>query len=156
MLTKEQADRFWSKVDIGADHMCWHWTASTNASKHRLSGYGQVVINYQRHYAHRVAYEETYGPIPSGLVVCHRCDNPVCCNPLHLFVGTQIENMNDATRKGKFDKLTHGDVETIRRLYASEQYTLRRLAIQYAVDMSTISLIVNNKRWREKRAKAEQ
>ncbi len=62
---------------------------------------GQVHIRYKNQYAHRVAYELATGPIPEGMVVCHRCDTPACINPDHLFVGTQQDNIADMHRKGR-------------------------------------------------------
>ena len=66
------------------------------------NGYGQVRLPKQRSRgAHRVAYEQAFGPIPEGMVVCHRCDNPPCVNPEHLFVGTQLDNQRDMRAKGR-------------------------------------------------------
>jgi hypothetical protein len=92
--------RFWSKVNKTAD--CWLWTAS----KMDRQGHGQFTYRLrgrQYHvYAHRVAYTLCVESIPDGLVVCHHCDVPACVNPDHLFVGTQGDNLRDASRKGRF------------------------------------------------------
>jgi hypothetical protein len=92
------ARRFWSKVDKGGD--CWVWTASLDRK-----GYGQIAItangSKRPRGAHRVAWELTHGPIPSGLCVCHRCDNPRCVRPDHLFLGTVGDNNRDMWRKGR-------------------------------------------------------
>lgn len=89
-LSEKQKQLFWPKVDMTGD--CWIWTAGKLPS-----GYGR----YLNHFAHRVAYEITHGPIPDGLHVCHKCDNPSCCNPAHLFAGTAKDNMQDRERKGR-------------------------------------------------------
>lgn len=94
-------DRFWSKVRPSGPGQCWLWTAS----KMDRMGHGQFTVRRdgkQSHlYAHRVAWELTHGPIPAGQCVCHHCDVPECCNPDHLFLGTQADNLNDARAKGR-------------------------------------------------------
>ena len=88
------AEKFWSKVNKGGADECWPWL--------KANRYGQFYIgNGMAKPAHRVAYELTYGDIPAGLLVCHHCDNPPCCNPAHLFVGTVQDNMRDKISKGR-------------------------------------------------------
>jgi hypothetical protein len=73
----------------------------------RRRGYGGIKVNKVEWAAHRLAYTLEYGPIPEGQLVLHRCDNPPCINPAHLFLGTQHDNIQDAVSKGKFPKRTH-------------------------------------------------
>jgi len=88
-------ERFWAKVDRTDD--CWLWTACRTTH-----GYGQFRPERSRGaQAHRVAWELTNGPIPAGMLVLHRCDNPPCVNPAHLFLGTQSDNMRDMYAKGR-------------------------------------------------------
>lgn len=91
-------NRFWNRLDkSGGDDSCWNWTGA------RLpKGYGIVGISQGKHkYTHRVAWELTNGPIPEGLWVLHRCDNPPCCNPAHLFIGNNRDNVLDMIQKGR-------------------------------------------------------
>ena len=87
-------DRIRAKVSIDKRTDCWNWTGAT------ANGYGVLNFGGQVR-AHRLAYETFVGPIPDGLLVCHRCDNPRCVNPGHLFVGTNSDNTRDMVSKGR-------------------------------------------------------
>ncbi len=88
-------ERFWARV--AKTDTCWEWQGA------RLpTGYGRVTFDGENTSAHRAAWILTKGPIPDGQHVCHTCDNPPCCNPLHLFLGTHRDNMQDAQRKGRW------------------------------------------------------
>jgi len=96
---------------------CWIWTGHTNQH-----GYGVIGIPDRRTaLAHRVAYVIHHGSDPSPLNICHRCDNPPCCNPLHLFAGTQVDNMQDMSMKGRSGarKISDEKVRAIRASVAS-------------------------------------
>lgn len=94
------ADRFAAKVAASSDvSVCWPWTAYTD-----LQGYGRIQALGVAERAHRVAWMLANGPIPKGLYVCHRCDNKVCCNPAHLFLGTHEDNMADRSLKGGYEQ----------------------------------------------------
>lgn len=119
-------DRFWTKVRKSEG--CWEWTGSISGKplkygRFRAGGKGQV--------AHRVAWELLICPIPDGLHVLHRCDNPVCVKPTHLFLGTAEDNASDKVKKGRqscchqpgwrnFRKYTPEFVEQVRRLLAED------------------------------------
>lgn len=109
---------FWQKVDKGTEDGCWIWTGA----RHR-KGYGRfAVANRRKVYAHRYSWELAHGPIPDGLFVLHRCDNPPCVNPGHLFLGTNQDNMRDAAAKGRLvsrAKLTEAIVTSMRRRHAA-------------------------------------
>lgn len=90
--------RFWNKVRKLGPNECWVWTTK---SGERAKRYGVFLINGRSHIASRVAWELANGKISKGLFVCHHCDNPPCCNPSHLFLGTPRDNYMDAIRKGR-------------------------------------------------------
>jgi len=146
----EEIDRFWSHVDVCDENSCWLWRGSTKGR-----GYGQYRSDGANLLAHRVAYAYASGcDIPDGMVVRHSCDNPLCCNPSHLSIGTQRENMQEAGERGrmvrgvqhKLAKFSEEDVLEIRRLWAAGS-TQVELADLYGVNQSTISMIVRGKNW---------
>lgn len=110
-------ERFWKKVEISGPDDVWPWRGSLHGS-----GYGRFWVDGTIVLAHRVAYELTYGPIPEGMVVCHTSDVPADCNPRHLFIGTQVDNVKDCKSKGRNArgetharaKITESDVIEIR------------------------------------------
>ncbi len=89
-------DNFWTYVDKRGPTDCWPWTRQIDRE-----GYGRAQSKDDV-LAHRHAWKLSKGPIPKGLHVLHRCDNPACCNPKHLWIGTHQDNMNDRQKKGRW------------------------------------------------------
>jgi hypothetical protein len=129
---------------------CWEWQGATSSR-----GYGQIRINGKTLMAHRVSFEVFNGNLGRKRA-CHRCDNPPCINPKHLFAGSQLDNIHDAISKGRLDnrgerhgmaKLTEAEVVEIRRLVASGMKQ-KDVAPLFDVRPSYISRIVNNQIWK--------
>lgn len=146
-------DRFWSKVDKSSD--CWNWTAS----KGRF-GYGVFGIGHSKTVlSHRFAWSEVNGPIQEGVCVLHKCDNPSCVRPDHLFLGTVADNNLDKMSKGRCPdrageknnraKLTQGQVDTMRRLWATGRYSRAQIASTFSITSTYAKRIIDGKRWRE-------
>lgn len=147
------ADRFWRKVD--KTETCWLWTASRNRG-----GYGQfgdeTGLPGHMDRAHRMSWKLTRGPIPDGLLVLHKCDNPACVNPEHLYLGTKRDNARDALERGQMStgpshpvprgtdhwnaKISDAQAAEIRKRRAQGEL-LRILAAAYGVSEAHISRI---------------
>lgn len=157
-LSKQDQERFWSKVQKGKSDECWEWQAC------RLpSGYGHFHCGSRTDgtrgmfRAHRVARTIAKGPIPAGFCACHRCDNPPCCNPAHLFLERQAGNVRDRDQKGRRPssrgeqnpraELVEHDVRII-RARAAEGIPRHILAHENGVTQSTINRIVRRDTWR--------
>lgn len=98
LRTPSLQERFWSKVSIRGDDECWPWMAG----RRRLCmGYGAFWSDGRHVQATHMAVILSGGSVPNGLMVLHKCDNPACCNPRHLRVGTHAENMNDKVERGR-------------------------------------------------------
>jgi len=146
ILTQKYINTFWAHVEILGENDCWEW----KACKHK-SGYGIATGIHKRcEYAHRVSWEITNGEIPYKMEVCHKCDNPSCVNPSHLFLGTHKENMNDRDAKGRNRrwvgiKASYEVIKEIRTTHSKGGFTNREIARMFGFSQPYISRIVNNK-----------
>ncbi len=138
----------WIRVDSNG---CWIWTGLVTSR-----GYGKVTSNKRTVATHRLFYEWFVGPIPEGMCVCHKCDVRRCVNPVHLFLGTQLDNIRDAMAKDRDPsgerngraRLTTMQVKEIRCKYSAGHTTLAKLAEQYGTPMQNVSRIVRRELWR--------
>ncbi len=151
-------ERFWKLVNKSGPDECWDWLGQVNNI-----GYGRFKVgpSKTRKLTHRFAYELAYGPIPTGAhhgttCVCHKCDNRLCCNPSHLFLGTMADNHRDRDAKERqprgetngWHKLTEEDVLAIRKEYIPGVVTQTELARKFGVVTSCISTIVRRVGWK--------
>lgn len=134
--------RFLAKVQ--KTRKCWIWK-----SMRRLAGYGYMKINDRRVPAHRVSYEIFVGPIPKGMMVCHKCDNPPCVNPDHLFLGTGKDNFEDMRKKGRYvrpkRKLAVSDYPLVKDLLEFG-FSQDEIAKHFKVSQVTISRAVGDRK----------
>jgi hypothetical protein len=98
---KSLAERVAEKIDRRGPDECWPWTGKRNAHGYGMIHIGKVDGRWRETRATRIAYATAFGEFDSSLNVCHRCDNPICCNPAHLFLGTQQDNIADMQKKGR-------------------------------------------------------
>jgi hypothetical protein len=130
---------------------CTEWTGNRDAN-----GYGRIGVEQRPVLVHRLAWELAHGPIPAGLHVLHRCDNPPCVRLDHLSLGTQADNMRDTVTRGRHvqgdrvgtAKLTEANVLEIRRRYAAGGVTQKSLAAEFGVKPPAIQAIINRRKWR--------
>ena len=167
-ISPQDTERFWSFVDKGRADECWPWTGGVNA---RRDGYGRFWVKRIEYRTNRMAFWLRYGVDPAEQDVCHRCDNPPCCNPAHLFLGTRAVNLADMRQKNRQatgdrhglrrhpdaaakggqlpqTKLTVNQVVEIRTRYALGGVRQVDLAAEYGVDQANVSAIVLRKSWK--------
>lgn len=149
-LTLEE--RFWSKVDKSGD--CWTWQGTRGHH-----GHGALKVAGSMVAAHRLSWEFANGAIPPGAYICHRCDNPPCVRPDHLYAGDATTNMSDRVERGDPNGwmrgedhgnavLAESDVTDIRNLYQTGQWTQRELAARFGVAQVNVGRIVRREQWR--------
>lgn len=155
-LGAEKVAEFWRRVRKGRG--CWTFRTTDPSS-----GYGRIFASKRYHKAHRVSWELKHGPIPNGLHVLHRCDNPPCVRPDHLFLGNQKANWDDMMAKGRGNflrgedhgnaRVTAATVRAIRREHVRGKHShdpgnTTELMAKYKVSRNTILRIVDRVTWR--------
>jgi hypothetical protein len=150
-VARSLSERF--QASIQKTDSCWLWTGCV-----RKNGYGYLTIpRNKKLLAHRVAYELYHGQIPKGLCVLHHCDNRVCCNPHHLFLGTQLTNSHDALAKDRLPtgeqcrqaKVTSAQVQWIRKVSSKPNAPSRtEIAQEFGLTKEAVSRIVLRKTWK--------
>jgi hypothetical protein len=151
-------DRFLKMIKYVTDNGCWIWSGALN---HK--GYGNTSMwigktrgSYLLRGSHRISYFLHNGPFDYSLCVCHKCDNPICVNPDHLFLGSIVDNTKDMVAKCRTSKgenrptakLTETQVLEIRSKYATGKYSQRDLGKEYGIDWGNIHCITARKTWK--------
>lgn len=148
-------DKFWKKVEVRSIEECWNWKGEIRAR------YGYFKPSNEKGYrAHRFAWMATFGKIPPNIFVCHACDNPICVNPNHLWLGTAKDNAQDMIQKGRASKirafgeksgksvLTEEKVKQILDMHRTGKYSHRQLARIMSVSKSAIQSVLYNRTWK--------
>lgn len=157
-LGSDVPDRFWKWVDVGVPGECWPWKGSRDRY-----GYGRSTLNGKYVAASRAAYVYATGQDVDGLLVCHHCDNPACCNPSHLYAGTAGDNERDKFKRGHKThrgmknparKLTSEQVENVRQLFR-QGMTNVAIGKMLGVHHSTISKIRTGNSWESPQERAD-
>lgn len=142
--------RFMKYVNKDQSSGCWLWTGNID-----FYGYGRVGFKMKAYRASRASIMIFHGKDPKKMFVCHKCDNPACVNPEHLFLGTQKDNMEDCSRKRRTaygsksgtSKLTEKDVDKILILAKTTNLFHREIAEKFNVSRSLVGAIINKVRW---------
>lgn len=151
--TKEQREElFWNSIDIKGENECWNWN-----KKSKQDGYGRTCYkgfnNNKAMMAHRISFQLYHKRlIQENMIICHSCDNRLCCNPAHLREGTHKDNSDDKFERGRFlfmkgeingrAKITNEIAEIIRHRYKTERITQTQLAQEYKINQMSISKVV--------------
>ena len=154
-ITEQNVKNFWKRVE--KTNTCWLWRGGISSR-----GYGNFafrrngkIINNR---THRFSFILQNGKIPKNKIICHKCDNPICVNPNHLFLGTISDNVQDAIKKGLWNpargeqnaasKLTTKIVKKIRNLYSTGRYTQKELAKRFHLSRGGAYPIIRNIHWK--------
>jgi len=154
-------ERFWEKVIVGEEEICWEWIAGQRGGY----GYGGFYYGGKTLNAHRASWLINCGDIPEGLQVLHTCDNATCVNPSHLYLGTNYDNIQDRVKRGRsadrhgenhpFSRLKLKDIMEIRALAKDGDITTTAIAKKFGISIGHASDIINGKKWRKAKGVVE-
>ena len=145
LTSHEEMFDYWMSRTPRPSKRCWNWKGPQQGR----TGYGVIVVKKRRIAAHRFAYERAHGDIPDGAMVCHRCDNPLCVNPAHLYAGSPAENAHEAVFKGRFHaSLTPAQVNVLRKATTGQKLTQREWGEAFGVTQGAISRALSRDTWR--------
>ncbi len=144
--------KLWSKIDKQTKDECWEWQGTKTTA-----GYGVLRVNYKLNYAHRLMWQlHNRTDIPKKGVICHKCDNPPCCNPAHLFLGSQADNLKDARNKGRLPSIqgerhfntaiTEDNVRQIRYLGYTNM-TKKKIGEKFGISRQAVTDILYKRTW---------
>ncbi len=151
-VAEPATNRFWRAVDKQSNDKCWPWMGARH-----YKGYGEFVVSKgNKTKAHRFSWTCKHGAIPDGMIICHKCDNPPCCNPSHLFLGTQKTNKEDSINKHRHAygersgraKLTAEKVSQIRAMDKQANFTRLSLAAKFGISGRMVTAICRYESWR--------
>lgn len=146
MFTNRQLKAFWDKVDVKGPLDCWNWKASKSLRGRPVfnpSGCQKLGISYL---SYRVSWVIHYGLVPPGMCVLHSCDNPLCCNPEHLFLGTSLDNTIDMLKKGRGGKAKLNELQVMN--IRKDERPRREIASEYGITLNMIQKIKSRHSWR--------
>lgn len=149
---EDPEERFHERYEIDSETGCWEWTAGAHEN-----GYGYISVEGDNMGAHRLSYQLHKGEIPEGALICHRCHNPSCVNPDHLYAGDESSNAQDAIDNDDWpdmketglqnSPLTEDMVREMRELYATGDVTYSDLSERFDVAMATVSRVITGEGW---------
>lgn len=157
MVISKAIENSFHKKYLRVKSGCWMWMAASDPA-----GYGRIGVGYPKiELAHRFSYRLYFGPFDKNLLVCHRCDNPSCVNPKHLFLGTHKDNHADSARKGRSKKppihfgISHHKskmngylVRKMRNIYAKGKVSQRALAHRFGISQPVLGKIIRGELWK--------
>ena len=137
IFQKNYEERFWNNVNISDKDSCWDWKAGRSGT-----GYGCCYCGSSERKAHRVSWIYTNGPIPKDKLVLHKCDNRLCVNPNHLYLGSRSDNQRDRADSNSI-KFTKDMIESMKRMYYEYGLKQKEIARIFKTDQSVISRAIN-------------